>query len=113
MPLPGAYTIPTTCEYCKAEHVSNCAPDCQRPKLFFRKKRPPFVPVGDERNGRAWDPVTGFELEKEAERDPPEMVDEEAVEEAKKKLNSVKGRKTISWMGGLFRGSPTAATVAS
>jgi hypothetical protein len=115
MPLPGAYEVPTTCEYCGAGHVSNCTPNCQRPKLFFAKQRPPFVPVGGSSNGRCsavkWDPVTDYEQVKEkvvvAMEDAPEMVDEDVMSEGK--------HSSTSWMGDLFRGSGVAAatTVSS
>ena len=33
---------PSHCEYCGAASTGLCGPDCERPRLFFRNKRPPF-----------------------------------------------------------------------
>lgn len=44
---PGAYVLPTFCEYCGARSVTDCDPSrCQRPQLYFSKKRPPFANAG-------------------------------------------------------------------
>ena len=48
---------PRSCEYCKAETTLKCAWDCERPKLFSLKKRPPF----ESRDG--WDPVTEYQTD--------------------------------------------------
>jgi len=48
---------PRSCEYCKAETTLKCAWDCERPKLFSLKKRPPF----ESRDG--WDPVTEYQID--------------------------------------------------
>ena len=55
MPI-GAYSIPSSCEYCGAEHLAMCPSDCDRPKLYFRKKRPPFCPPDK------YDPITDYAL---------------------------------------------------
>ena len=34
---------PRSCEYCHASTTAQCTTDCPRPKLFFQRKRPPFV----------------------------------------------------------------------
>ena len=51
-------SVQTSCEYCGASHTSLCSPHCQRPKLYFRKKRPPFC-----NHPERWDPVTGYEID--------------------------------------------------
>lgn len=33
---------PVACEYCKSSDTSKCDESCERPKLFFLKRRPPF-----------------------------------------------------------------------
>ena len=58
MPPPGAYVVQTNCEYCGASHIRLCTPECQRPKLFFRKKRPPFCPHPER-----WDPHTEYAID--------------------------------------------------
>lgn len=47
---------PSHCEYCGAASTGLCGPDCERPRLFFRNKRPPF--------GRKeeWDSSTEYRL---------------------------------------------------
>jgi hypothetical protein len=47
---------PPHCEYCGAASTELCGPGCERPRLFFRNKRPPF--------GRKeeWDSSTGYRL---------------------------------------------------
>ena len=51
----GAYVLPTFCEYCGASHISQCVPgQCQRPALYFQKKRPPFCKPDKQK----WDPQT-------------------------------------------------------
>lgn len=50
----GAYVVPTFCEYCQAPHISKCTTTCERPKLFFQKKRPPFA----KKDPLKWDPDT-------------------------------------------------------
>ncbi len=54
--LPGMHVLPRTCEYCGASDTDLCTKECQRPKSFFRKSRPPFCPPDRSQ----WDPVTGF-----------------------------------------------------
>ena len=40
---------PKCCEYCKADTTLECDPDkCDRPKLYFLKKRPPFDTTDEE-----------------------------------------------------------------
>jgi len=49
------YVVPTFCEYCNASSTDRCDPaTCQRPRLYFQKKRPPFCPP----DPGAWDPDT-------------------------------------------------------
>mmetsp|Transcript_26134 Transcript_26134/g.38298 ORF Transcript_26134/g.38298 Transcript_26134/m.38298 type:complete len:171 (-) Transcript_26134:1464-1976(-) len=62
IPAPGMYLVPLHCEYCGAERTQDCVPECQRPKLFFRKKRPPFCPRAIDK----WDPDTDYMIETEA-----------------------------------------------
>ena len=47
---------PSHCEYCGAASTGLCGPGCERPRLFFRNKRPPF--------GRKeeWDDSTEYRL---------------------------------------------------
>mmetsp|Transcript_24902 Transcript_24902/g.37844 ORF Transcript_24902/g.37844 Transcript_24902/m.37844 type:complete len:201 (+) Transcript_24902:154-756(+) len=93
LPVAGAYTIPTECEYCGAKHVSECDPElCQRPRLFFQKKRPPFC-----QNDKKWDPVTDFaipEPEKKKDEDLPSSLpqNEEGT--------------PMGWVNGIFGRTP-------
>ncbi|KAL7581552.1 hypothetical protein ACA910_022115 [Epithemia clementina (nom. ined.)] len=59
--LPGAYVLPTFCEYCKAPNRSSCPTHCERPKLYFQKKRPPFRKL----DPNYWNPQNDFALNKE------------------------------------------------
>ena len=65
----GAYVLPTYCEYCKASNGCPCQPHCERPKLYFQKKRPPFRKLDPNR----WNPQTDFALGQE------EMMDDDSV----------------------------------
>ena len=57
--LPGMYSIPAGCEYCHAEDSKDCNPQtCQRPRLYFHKKRPPFCPP----NPSQWDLTTDLQV---------------------------------------------------
>jgi hypothetical protein len=49
--VSGYHAIPTTCEYCGSNDIGNCPDECQRPKSFFPKQRPPFCSKG----GLEWD----------------------------------------------------------
>jgi hypothetical protein len=40
----GYYAIPTSCEYCGSPHIDQCTANCQRPRSFFPRQRPPFCP---------------------------------------------------------------------
>jgi hypothetical protein len=42
--LSGYHAIPTECEYCGSSHIDQCPEDCERPRTFFPKQRPPFRP---------------------------------------------------------------------
>lgn len=48
---------PKSCEYCKANSTNQCDEDCERPKLFFLKKRPPFA------DKEGWDPETEYRID--------------------------------------------------
>lgn len=48
---------PKSCEFCHASSTLRCHGDCERPKLFFMKKRPPFE------NSEEWDPVTEYHID--------------------------------------------------
>ena len=50
---------PGHCEYCGAANTDDCGPECERPELFFRSKRPPFANNDDE-----WDPTTEYRIAK-------------------------------------------------
>ncbi|GKY99845.1 hypothetical protein MPSEU_000938300 [Mayamaea pseudoterrestris] len=55
----GMYVVPTFCEYCGAAQTSLCdSKQCQRPRLYFQKKRPPFA----KRDDKKWDAATDFAL---------------------------------------------------
>lgn len=69
--LPGMHELPRTCEYCGASDTDLCPPQCQRPKSFFRKKRPPFCPP----DSTIWDPVTDFETTRPPDAKPKEGED--------------------------------------
>jgi hypothetical protein len=51
------YRTPTTCEYCGSMSVHECPESCERPKLFFAKKRPPFC-----KKGPNWDAKTDVKI---------------------------------------------------
>jgi hypothetical protein len=51
------YQVPSTCEYCGSISVHECPESCQRPKLFFAKKRPPFC-----KKGQNWDAKTDHKI---------------------------------------------------
>lgn len=55
----GAYVVPISCEYCGSNTTTLCPSNCRRPKLFFRKQRPPFIPQSE-----SWDRLTEYELPK-------------------------------------------------
>lgn len=48
---------PRSCEFCHAWSTLHCDIDCERPKLFLLKRRPPF------KNKVGWDPVTEYQLD--------------------------------------------------
>ena len=52
------FPLPTKCECCGCCKV--CSPDCKRPKSFFQRQRPPFVPKGNPK----WNLLTDYENEK-------------------------------------------------
>jgi len=55
------FPLPTKCEYCGVSSLKDCnATTCKRPKSFFIKQRPPFVPRGHPR----WDHRTDTENQK-------------------------------------------------
>jgi hypothetical protein len=83
----GAYAVPRTCEYCGAETTDCCEQDCQRPKSFFRKKRPPFSPKGPD-----WESKTDYEIVL-----PKKTVKDEVVAEANERPSS-----SLQWMAGIF-----------
>ena len=84
----GAYQIPKTCEYCGAESTKQCSSTCQRPKSFFRKKRPPFCPPGPE-----WDPITEYAIEDQRQSEKPDS--------AEPKLERI---SSFKWMSELWGG---------
>lgn len=63
--LVGAYVAPRSCEYCGASTTTLCPASCTRPKLYFRRQKPPFE------SPDRWDPVTEYELPPEEEPLPP------------------------------------------
>lgn len=84
-PIPfGHYMVPLACEYCGAKTTDDCGSSCERPKLFFRKQRPPFAPK------EGWDAVTEYRMPEET----TESI-EQSVEAPPKKNN---------WMKGLLEG---------
>jgi hypothetical protein len=80
----GMYVVPTFCEYCGAESTALCdAAHCQRPALYFQKKRPPFGKL----NATVWDPVSEHAIPKKqgaVMASPPEL------------------KHKMSWVSGLF-----------
>jgi hypothetical protein len=85
----GAYAIPRTCEYCGSETTDHCAQDCQRPKSFFRKKRPPFSPKSS-----VWESETDYEIVR-----PKNAQENEVTETHPQQRQSPLG---IQWMTGIF-----------
>lgn len=90
----GAYVAPRSCEYCGAPTVSLCSSSCQRPKLYFRKKRPPFCPPGEK-----WDPETDYEVK----------VKEEQIVETTPKIEADEGKRS-SWVSGFFGGNKSTTS---
>jgi hypothetical protein len=68
-PTAGAYVVPITCEYCGSNKTSQCPPNCERPKLFFRKQRPPFIPPTP-----SWDPITEYALPLNSQGSPNHWI---------------------------------------
>lgn len=48
-PLNPNIIGPRQCEYCRAESTLDCEPTCERPRLYFLKRKPPF-----ETNDEEW-----------------------------------------------------------
>lgn len=61
----GAYVAPRSCEYCGASTTTLCPASCTRPKLYFKKQKPPFA------SPEKWDPVTEYALPEEEPPLPP------------------------------------------
>jgi hypothetical protein len=79
--------------------------NCSRPKLYFRKKRPPFA------KAEGWDPDTEFELQKE------QLEEEETTattqEEGEPKEQEEKPASESSfWMPDFFKMSSKSLTNA-
>jgi len=78
LPMAGAYTVPTDCEYCGSQHVSMCDPTtCERPKLFFKKRRPPFC----QPDPQEWDPVTEFRITNSTQEEKEGNSKKEEIEQ--------------------------------
>ena len=88
----GAYAIPRNCEYCGSETTDHCGQKCQRPKSFFRKKRPPFSPKGPE-----WDSETDYEIVR------PKKIEEEVAAET---TQTHPQQSSLHWMTGIFTTIP-------
>mmetsp|Transcript_31357 Transcript_31357/g.35670 ORF Transcript_31357/g.35670 Transcript_31357/m.35670 type:complete len:288 (+) Transcript_31357:305-1168(+) len=87
LPMAGAYTVPSNCEYCGSVHVSMCDPiTCQRPKLFFRKKCPPFCRPDSQK----WDPITEFEITVKEEEKEEDNKNKDQLEQNNPLLVNVK-----------------------
>jgi hypothetical protein len=85
----GAYVLPTSCEYCGEADTQHCDRNqCQRPPLYFQKKRPPFA----KRDATRWDPITD-----DAIVTPSTKVVEETPE-PRRPLSPLEGM----WATGLF-----------
>lgn len=65
----GAYMMPRFCEYCGSDDTRYCLATCQRPKLYFQKKRSPF----EKRNPIKWDPITDEYIPPPPQAPPPEL----------------------------------------
>ena len=90
----GAYAIPRTCEYCGSGTTDLCGQACQRPKSFFRKKRPPFSPKGPD-----WESETDYEIVR-----PKKTVPDEAAE-----TQTLQRQSSLHWMtGGMFTTIPAS-----
>ena len=103
-----AYMLPQTCEYCNADSTDKCTDDCQRPKLFFKKRRPPFCKPGPK-----WDPVTDYAIEskqaknchngddkstQEVEKDQPSSLQSSPIRQERERRPSI----TATLMSGIF-----------
>ena len=78
---------PRSCEYCGESSTLNCGNDCDRPKLFFLKKRPPFESTD------GWDHETEYRLDPFGRMEAKVGVEVEMLEGAssplEKDINSV------------------------
>lgn len=104
----GAYTMPQFCEYCGSHDTKECSPSkCTRPKLYFQKKRPPFM----KPDPHVWDPMTDHYIEpkrQQLQQSDHRRNDDSVTIEID---NNNKGRPispllvpvtTNSWVSGLF-----------
>jgi hypothetical protein len=82
----GMYVVPTFCEYCQAENTSECKGNCQRPKLYLQKKRPPF----SKPNRALWDPATD------------NAIPQKQKEPVDKSNSLVESPRRKSWVSDLF-----------
>ena len=80
--------VPLSCEYCGAETTVDCKSDCERPKLFFRKQRPPFA------SQEGWCTKTEYRLP------PPSEQSNEAIEVVDE--NGGTGKQKNNWMRGFL-----------
>lgn len=91
----GAYVLPTFCEYCKASNKAFCPSHCERPKLFFQKKRPPFCKL----NPNMWNPQNDFALRQEEitpDDDESTTSDSQQLEEVEADVVAGNDRKIIA-----------------
>jgi hypothetical protein len=106
MPMPAStfYVVPAACEYCYAAHTSQCGKDCQRPRLYFQKRRPPFCKA----DANVWHPKTDYALRTTSLKP---TLSSDVVAAVGKQQQEPTGS---SWVAGLFGTiSPTIKNVAS
>mmetsp|Transcript_4260 Transcript_4260/g.6236 ORF Transcript_4260/g.6236 Transcript_4260/m.6236 type:complete len:218 (-) Transcript_4260:187-840(-) len=84
----GHYMVPLACEYCGAETTADCKSDCERPKLFFRKQKPPFA------SQDGWCDKTEYKLP------PPPEQSNEAIELVDD--NAGTNQQNSNWMRGFL-----------
>jgi hypothetical protein len=89
----GSYIIARTCEYCGSETTDHCTQDCQRPKSFFRKKRPPFSPKGAD-----WESKTDYEIVRPKKTT---VLENGGVTDTETHPHP-HGRSSLQWMTGIF-----------
>jgi hypothetical protein len=97
--VAGFHFIPVSCEYCGAYSLSECSESCQRPKSFFRRKRPPF-----RKRSLHWHSITGDAITQTQCSDTREGIDDRRGDEYKEGKDRIEKQSPLRKLSGLFRG---------